>query len=205
MFVIISYILIYKKFLKGIWVMGKVIDLDQIEQQEWEEENAYYKQSDSKSKIKRDMLEITDFGRELTELNNTQLDKLPIDENLKKNILTARNMQKIALKRQIQFIGKLLRKVDNLEDIQEAHSKLVNKNKEANLVFHRLEHIREALLASETADSMLQQVLEEFPEIDIQNLRQLIRNHHKEMEKNKPKKSYRQIFQVLKEASPEIN
>lgn len=185
--------------------MGKVIDLDQIEQQEREEENAYYRQSESKSKIKRDMLEITDFGRELTELNNTQLDKLPIDENLKKNILTARNMQKIALKRQIQFIGKLLRKVDNLEDIQEAHSKLVNKNKEANLVFHRLEHIREALLASETADSMLQQVLEEFPGIDIQNLRQLIRNHHKEMEKNKPKKSYRQIFQVLKEASPEIN
>lgn len=63
--------------------MSKVIDLDEIERLQREEENSQYKAVKSKTTVKKDALEITDFGRSLTELSKEQLGKLPIDENLK--------------------------------------------------------------------------------------------------------------------------
>ncbi|MWX61699.1 ribosome-associated protein, partial [Francisella tularensis] len=53
--------------------MGKVIDLDEIDRLEREEENSYYKTVKSKTSVKKDALEITDFGRSLTELSKEQL------------------------------------------------------------------------------------------------------------------------------------
>ncbi|AJC48945.1 ribosome-associated protein [Allofrancisella guangzhouensis] len=181
--------------------MGKVIDLDEVERLEREEENAHYRLSRSKTSVKKDMLEITDFGKALVDLSNQQLAKLPISDNLRENIVAAKSMQKIALKRQTQFIGKLLRKLDNIDEIQKAYDLIINKDKQINLLFHRLENIRDNLLSSDKdkSNQALDSLINEFPDIDIQKLRQLIRSHHKEAEKNKPKKSYREIFQVIKE------
>ncbi|API86484.1 ribosome biogenesis factor YjgA [Francisella uliginis] len=179
--------------------MSKVIDLDEIERLEREEENSHYKAVKSKTTIKKDVLELTDFGRSLTELNNQQLDKLPISDTLKANIISAKNLQKIALKRQIQFIGKLLRKADNIDEIHKAYDILVNKDKQANLQFQRLENIRDNLLYPDKTNQTIEKLIQEFPELDIQKLRQLIRNHHKEVEKNKPRKSFKEIFKFLKE------
>ncbi|MED7819241.1 MULTISPECIES: ribosome biogenesis factor YjgA [unclassified Francisella] len=179
--------------------MSKVIDLDEIERLEREEENSHYKAVKSKTTIKKDALELTDFGRSLIELNNQQLDKLPISDSLKANIISAKNLQKIALKRQIQFIGKLLRKADNVDEIHKAYDILVNKDKQANLQFQRLENIRDNLLDPDKTNETIEKLIQEFPELDIQKLRQLIRNHHKEVEKNKPRKSFKEIFKFLKE------
>ncbi|AEI35992.1 ribosome biogenesis factor YjgA [Francisella salina] len=178
--------------------MSKVIDLDEIERLEREEEKSHYKAVKSKTTIKKDALEITDFGKSLTELSKEQLSKLPIDENLKNNILNAKNLQKIALKRQIQFIGKLLRKTDNLEKIYQAYDVLVNKDKSTNLMLQRLENIRSNLLDPSKSNATLDKLIEEYVNIDVQKLRQLIRNHHKEIEKNKPNKSFKEIFKLLK-------
>lgn len=178
--------------------MSKVIDLDEIERLEREEENSHYKAVKSKTTIKKDVLEITDFGRSLTELNSQQLDKLPISDTLKANIISAKNLQKIALKRQIQFIGKLLRKADNIDEIHKAYDVLVNKDKQANLQFQRLENIRDNLLDPNKTNETFDKLIQEFPDLDIQKLRQLIRNHHKEVEKNKPRKSFKEIFKLLK-------
>ncbi|MEY8714773.1 ribosome biogenesis factor YjgA [Francisella philomiragia] len=178
--------------------MSKVIDLDEIERLQREEENSQYKAVKSKTTVKKDALEITDFGRSLTELSKEQLGKLPIDENLKNNILSAKNLQKIALKRQAQFIGKLLRKTDNLEDIHKAYDVLVNKDKDANLMIQRLENLRSNLLDPIKANETLEKLIQEHPDMDVQKLRQLIRNHHKEVEKKKPNKSFKEIFQLLK-------
>jgi ribosome-associated protein len=178
--------------------MSKVIDLDEIERLEREEENSHYKAVKSKTTIKKDALEVTDFGKALTELNNQQLDKLPISDSLKTNVIEAKNLQKIALKRQIQFIGKLLRKLDNLDDIHKAYDILVNKDKQVNLQFQRLENIRDNLLDSNKTNETLDKLIQDFPDLGIQKLRQLIRNHHKEVEKDKPRKSFKEIFKLLK-------
>lgn len=178
--------------------MGKVIDLDEKERLEREEENSHYKDVKSKSTIKKDALEITDFGRALVELNTEQLNKLPIPDNLRDNIINAKSLQKIALKRQLQFIGKLLRKTDNLEEIQKAYDVLLNKDKESNLQLQRIENIRSNLLDIDKSQATMDKLIQEHSALDIQKLRQLIRNHHKEVEKNKPKKSFKEIFKVIK-------
>ena len=160
--------------------MSKVIDLDEVDRQKHLEEASHYTNVESKTRIKKDMLEITNFGRKLIDLNTQQLDKLPISDSTKTNIVSAKNMQKIALKRQIQFIGKLLRNSDNLEEIQQSYDSIINKDKQTNLVLLRLENIRDNLLDSDKSASTLNKIISDKPSIDIQRLRQLIRNHHKE-------------------------
>jgi len=179
--------------------MGKVIDLDEKERLEREEENSHYKDIKSRTTIKKDVLEITDFGKALTDLNNDQLNKLPLTDNLRDSIKDAKNLQKIALKRQLQFIGKLLRKADNLEEIQKGYDILVNKDKESNLFMQRLENIRNNLLDVDKSQDALDKLITENPNLDIQKLRQLMRNHYKEVEKNKPRKSFKEIFKVIKD------
>jgi ribosome-associated protein len=61
---------------------------------------------------------------------------------------------------------------------------------------HALERRRDKLLAD---DKALTQLLEEHPELDVQQLRTLIRNARKEQAENKPPKAYREIFQILKD------
>ena len=179
--------------------MGQLIDLDKIDEEKWQEETGQFLPERSKSQIKKDVLDITNFGKQLTDLSKEQLSKLPLDDNLLSNILSAKTMQKIALKRQFQFIGKLLRKVDNIEELQKGYYILVNKDKQSNLILQKIEHLRENLLNNEKSKETIQSLINDYPTIDIQHLRQLIRNHNKEVKSNKPKKSYRLLFQLLKE------
>ncbi|MDE4986314.1 DUF615 domain-containing protein, partial [Francisella tularensis subsp. holarctica] len=83
-----------------------------------------------------------------------------------------------------QFIGKLLRKTDNLDEFYKAYDVLVNNDKQANLMFQHLENIRNNLLDPLKMNYTLDKLIQEFPDLDIQKLMQLIRNHHKEVEKN---------------------
>ena len=61
---------------------------------------------------------------------------------------------------------------------------------------HRMERLRERLLSN---DEVLTELIAQHPNLDVQNLRTLIRNARKEKESNKPPKAYREIFQVLRE------
>ena len=179
--------------------MGKVIDLDEKDRLEQEEEASHYRLSRSKSSVKKDVYEIRDFGRLLVELNDKQLNSIPLSETIKTNIVDARTMKKIALKRQTQFIGKLLRKVENMEEIQKAYDVATNNDKDANLLLQRIENIRDNLVNPEKTKVSLDKLITEYPNVNIQKLRQLIRSHNKEVEKDKSRKSFKDIFQLLRE------
>ena len=67
----------------------------------------------SKSQRKRDMDALQDIGAELTELNAQQLDSIELPESLREAVLEARAMKhNEARRRQVQYIGKLMRQVD---------------------------------------------------------------------------------------------
>ena len=70
----------------------------------------------------------------------------------------------------------------------------VSKAETAKL--HFLENYRDRLIAH---DDAFTKMIEQYPDMDIQNMRTLIRNARKEKEQNKPPKAYREIFRVLKE------
>ncbi len=150
----------------------------------------------SKSEIKRDAEALKDLGTELVELGKNALEKIPLDEDLLAAIELAQKIKKEGRRRQIQLIGKMLRARD-VEPIQTALDKLKNRHNQQVSLFHKLELPRDRLV--EEGDDAIPTVLDLYPDADRQQLRSLVRNAQKEKAANKPPKSYRQIFQYLRE------
>jgi ribosome-associated protein len=150
----------------------------------------------SKSEIKRDAEALKDLGQEMVDLGKNSLDKLPLDDDLRTAIDLAQKIKKEGRRRQLQLIGKMLRSRD-VDPITTALDKLKNRHNQQVSLFHKLEQLRDRLV--EDGDDAIPPVLELYPEADRQQLRALIRNAQKEKAANKPPKSYRQIFQYLRE------
>ena len=163
---------------------------------DWEDENQEEIIWVSKSEIKRDAEQLKKLGAKLVELTQTNLEKIPLDETLLDAVELAQRLQKEAKRRQLQYIGKLLRNID-VEPIQEALDKLENKHNQQQVILHKLELLRDELIAK--GDDALAGLLNSYPQADRQHLRNLIRSAQKEKEQNKPPKAYREIFQYLKE------
>lgn len=154
----------------------------------------------SKTKIKKQMHELRDLGKELTELGKDQLAQLDLPENLRDAIREMKNISKFgAQRRQTQYIGKLMREVDTAPILAKLDAwKGVSQQHIGYM--HQLERWRDRLLES---DDALTELLAMHPQADAQRLRTLIRNAQKEMEAGKPPKNFREIFQVLREIIPE--
>lgn len=150
----------------------------------------------SKSEIKRDAEALKQLGLELVELGKNALEKIPLDEDLRVAIELAQKIKKEGRRRQLQLIGKMLRSRD-VEPIQTALDKLKNRHNQQVSLFHKLETLRDRLV--EEGDDAIPAILELYPQADRQQLRALVRNAQKEKAASKPPKSYRQIFQYLRE------
>ena len=150
----------------------------------------------SKSEIKRDAEALKKLGTELVELSAQVLERVPLDEKLLASIQLAQKVQREARRRQIQYIGKLLRNVDE-DPIRQALDKLKNRHNQQVVVFHKLEQLRDRMV--DGSDEAIEEVMNLWPDADRQQLRSLVRNARKEKAGNKPPKSSRQIFQYLRE------
>ena len=157
----------------------------------WDEE-----EGKSKSQVKREMHELQKLGEELIALSAASRARVPLDDELKDALQLADKLsnKREALRRHIQFIGRLMRSRD-LEPIDQARALLRNTNQAATRQFHKVETWRDKLLAENDA---VTEFIAEYPEIDVQQLRQLIRNAKKEQEKQQPPKYYRELFQLIK-------
>ncbi|MDY6980581.1 MAG: ribosome biogenesis factor YjgA [Pseudomonadota bacterium] len=150
----------------------------------------------SKSQRKRECHALQDLGSELVKLSRADLDKIPLDDELQQAINEARRIkQRGALKRQMQFIGKLIRQRD-AEALQQAYDRVMHPFEEDIKHFHQLEKWRERLLND--GDAALEKLVEEQPDTDRQHVRQLIRSARNEQKQNKPPKAARELFQYLK-------
>lgn len=162
---------------------------------DWEDEDQEEIIWVSKSEIKRDAEDLKQLGEKLVNLTKANLTKVPLDDNLKDAIELAQRLQKEARRRQLQYIGKLLRSID-AEPIREALEKIENKHNQQQAMLHKLEILRDELVTK--GDAALTDLLNEHPSADRQHLRNLIRAAQKEKEQNKPSKAYREIYQILK-------
>jgi len=149
----------------------------------------------SKTKAKEEVDALQELGKRLVGVGNDRLKKLDIPEPLRDAVLEAKRISSHgALRRQMQYIGKLMRDVDTAP-IQELLDELDGVSNKANARFHALEKLREKLLADESTITTLKN---DYPDLDVTALRTLRRNALKEQAAQKPPKSYRAIFQVLK-------
>jgi ribosome-associated protein len=150
----------------------------------------------SKTKMKEAMHELQDLGAELVDLSVGQLKRVNLPEDL---LAAVRECQKItshgARRRQIMYIGKMLRNVDE-EPIRAGLALIRGDSAAENARLHRLERMRTRLLEDE---AVLSEIAATWPGVDLQHLRQLRRNAVKEQEGNKPPKNFRALFQVLQD------
>lgn len=153
----------------------------------------------SKTRRKQEMHALQAVGEQLVALDMKRLIELELSEQLMDAILQARQIQKHgARRRQLQYIGKIMRHID-VQPVQEKLAAWARVPLEQTAWFHQLEHWRERLLNEEQA---LTEFAQQFPQADLQQIRLLIRNARKEKLADKPPKSYRQLFQVLREIVP---
>ncbi len=150
----------------------------------------------SKSQLKRDMEALQDMGGELIAISPQRLDKLALPDNLRIALRDARRItQNGAKRRQLQYIGKLMRNVD-VAPIKAMLDEIKGKSDAANARMHQLERWRTQLLENE---EIVGDIARQYPAADIQQLRQLRRNALKEQAQGKPPRAFREIFRVLRE------
>lgn len=154
----------------------------------------------SKTRIKQQMHDLQDLGEQLIGLGNDKLAELDLPEILLDAIREMKRITKFgAQKRQRQYIGKLMREVEPAPIIARLEAWKGN-SRQHTAWLHQIERWRDRLLEN---DDALTELLSAHPDADAQHLRMLIRNAHKEKELNKPPRSYREIFQALREILPE--
>lgn len=143
------------------------------------------------------MQALQDLGAELAALPSGQLKKIPLPEALALAIAEARRFagKHEALRRQMQYVGKLMRGVDP-EPIRTRLDALRGLAVGEAARQHRLERLRDDLLADE---KVVERIANDWPQADIQRLRLLRRNALKEREQQRPPKAYREIFRVLRD------
>jgi ribosome-associated protein len=150
----------------------------------------------SKSALKREMIALQKLGVELVALSRDQLKKIDLPERLRDAILDAQRFtQHEAHRRQLQYIGKIMRDID-AAPLQAALDEINGISTAATLRLQRLERLRAQLMEDE---SVCSDIARDYPGADIQLLRQLRRNAIKEAHQNKPPGAYRELFRVLRE------
>lgn len=167
---------------------------DDHEDGEWLEEAD---EGPSRSQTKREYQALQDLAERLLALPRADLARLEFSEATWAAIdETARIRDHRALRRHYKRLGKLLSR----EDTEPALALLAERtglSHEAAARHHRLEHWRERLIAE--GDEAFTELLDEFPDLDRQQLRSLIRAAQRDREKGRPD-APRRLFRYLREA-----
>jgi len=154
-------------------------------------------QPKSKSELKREMTELQKLGEELVGLPSAKLEKIPMSELLKDAVMLARRLKnREGKRRQLQYIGKIMRTIDS-EAIRQKLESFHHQSLGFRQALHQLEQWRDQLI--EEGDSAISTLLQTHPQLDRQHLRNLIRQAKKETSQNKPPAASRKIFKYLRE------
>ena len=152
----------------------------------------------SKTKLKAEADVAQSIGKKLIALSKDRLIKLELPETLFDAVMEAKRLTANgAIRRQLQYLGRLMRDVDSAPIVEQLEA-WEGKNTQENARFHTMERWRTRLI---TEPAAMQEFLAKYPQIDIQQFRTLIRNAQKEEAVQKPPKSSRELFKLIREVS----
>ncbi|WP_307699994.1 ribosome biogenesis factor YjgA [Variovorax paradoxus] len=158
----------------------------------------------SRTDLKRESDELQKLGEELLGLRAALFDALPLGEKLVDAVAEAKRITNFEGKRrQMQFIGKLMRKLDEptLEAVKQALAEQNTVPAAEAAALHEAERWRDRLIAD---DDALGGWIETHPATDSQQLRALVRQARKDLktgpagEAPRQGKAYREIFQLVR-------
>ncbi|HEX7966506.1 MAG TPA: ribosome biogenesis factor YjgA [Gammaproteobacteria bacterium] len=164
--------------------------------QDHDDSDEYLVERPNKSQLKREMHELQDLGVELVKLPAEKLAELDLPEKLVDAIELARRITSHgAQKRQRQYIGGLLAKLDDVQPIRDLLERQQGADKVSKARFQENERWRERLVNE--GDRALAEFLERHPEVDRQHLRRLVREAAQEAAAGRPPRHARELFRYL--------
>ena len=170
----------------------------------------------SKSERKRRAKGIEKLVYELASLPHNEINALPCDQEIREEILSAKNQKGGAQKRQLKYATKLLRK-NPVDDLYDFLAKKKGSSLQKNREFHNLEHLRN-LLINETLqqyEDMMQNnrdineddpfdilgesdalaaIVDQLPDVD----QTLLKNTAIQFARTRNKKFSRELFRIFK-------
>ena len=154
----------------------------------------------SKTKRKQEMHELQALGAALVGLSGAHLESMTLPDELAQAVREARRIRgHEAKRRQVQFIGRLMRELDPAP-IRAQLAVVAGGSAQARASHQRVEHWRARLMEDEGA---LTEFAREHPGADLQQLRALLRNARKEQAEGRPPRAYRELFRAIREATGE--
>ncbi|WP_291995216.1 ribosome biogenesis factor YjgA [Candidatus Accumulibacter sp. ACC003] len=151
----------------------------------------------SKTQRKRAMEALQELGKELVDLPADRMKRVEMPDDLREAVRATQRMTRHdeARRRQLQYVGRLMRDVDP-EPIRRSLAVVRGDSVDETAKLHRIERLRSELLADE---GVLYGIAEACPSVDLQRLRSLRRAALLEQTQGKAPRSYRALFQLLKE------
>lgn len=151
----------------------------------------------SRSQLKRENQELRDMGEQLVLLAKSQLEKITLDDSLKAAIKEARRLKNLdARRRQLQYIGKLLRNID-VTDIKYSLEKLNHQSQTFRQHFAKLEEWRDRFINE--GNNAIEDFIAQYPEANRQQLRNLQRQANREKTQNKPSTASEKLFKYIRQ------
>lgn len=187
-------------YVRGLFVAeGSALDLEYKRELKGTDEP-------TRTDLKKESDALQKLGEDLLTLRAELLTKLELPDKLVDGVAEAKRITNFEGKRrQMQFIGKLMRKLDpaKWEEIRAALEEQHMPSVQETMVLHQAEQWRDRLIAD---DDAVGQWLNLSPDTDSQQLRALVRQARKDAKPEKPGeavrhgRSYREIFQLVREA-----
>ena len=151
----------------------------------------------SKSAIKREMLALQQLGERLVGLKPQLWEQFDFGPAMRDALEESRRIKSHnAMRRHVRRLGKLLQQ-ENSELVEQLFARMDHEQLRDTQHFHRLERWRDRLL--DEGDRVLGELLDECPNADRQQLRQLVRQARKERSEQKPPTMQRKLFRYLRE------
>lgn len=163
----------------------------------------------SKTELKRESAELQKLGEALLTLRADLMERLQLPEKLAEALAETRRITNFeGRRRQLQYVGKLMRALDEeqLEAVRQALDEQRQGSAGDALALHRAEQWRDKLIAS---DEALQEWMQAYPGTDSQQLRALVRQARKDNPPDQDaiskglaprhSRAFREIFQIVRD------
>jgi ribosome-associated protein len=153
----------------------------------------------SRSRIRREYLELKELGKQLSQLSEGPLRKLPLSEKTLTALLDSKTMKRTALQRQYKYITTLLTEYDDADAVREGIVRALRPRGADLAKLHAIELWRDRLVAEE--EGALTEFVAQHPNCDQKRLTRLVRDAVGERELDRAPKSARMLFRYLRDLS----
>jgi len=162
-----------------------------------EPEEIVYSERPNKTALKRELAARGALIEQATQLSDAELRRLGIADQDIEEIARVRAIKPSgARKRQLKFCVKRLAEAD-LSAVETYLNDRHSQQLALNQAFHKLEQWRDRLI--EEGDGLLGEAMQEWPHLDRQQFRQLVRDARREKEHGKPVGAKKKLFRHLRE------